>query len=494
MPAYSRILLPWDRQPQEAVELNPDHPLAQWVVGLWVGSNPGFLAGQVLTAAGTTNSINAEGWATSFGSYAGTGIINLPNTDRFRLVGIDASIVAGVRLETISNNQYPHVWSVRDSGTQHGLLGFGRDASVYSGGRVVVGSQGSNLIGGSGSAKENAHAVYGCKFTSAGRAIYINGSLGASDGVSAQIASNSIQPALGNRQSGGRSLGSGRISFAYFFEGDIGDDWHAELASNPWQIFAPRSIWVPVSAAAGGASTITADAASFTLTGPATGLTASRRLTADAASLALTGTATGLLASRKVTADAASFALTGIAATLKASRLLSAVAASFTLTGNAATLTYTAAGAYNLPADTGAFALTGPATGLAASRLLPADTGIFAFTGSAAGLLKGYTLAADAQAYSLTGNAATLNAARLLSGAAGSFAFTGNAATLTYSAVGQSTLTADAGAFSLTGVAAALTYSGPVVFGSLAGSSRKIGASRRNVQSASRSNQQSSTR
>jgi hypothetical protein len=139
----------------------------------------------------------------------------------------------------------------------------------------------------------------------------------------------------------------------------------AALSANPWQLFQPlpRRIFV-ASTGTGPTYTLTAAQGSFTLTGQAAGLTASRLLTAAQGS----------------------FALTGQAATLKAARLITAAQGSYTLTGQDATLTYTPAVTYTLTAAQGAFTLTGQAAGLTAARLLTAAQGTYSLTGVAAGL------------------------------------------------------------------------------------------------------------
>lgn len=233
--------------------------------------------------------------------------------------------------------------------------------------------------------------------------------------------------------------------------------------------------------------TLTADAASFTLTGTSTGLTADRTLTAspasftltgvdagltytpiggytltaDAASFALTGTATGITATRTLPASAATFTLTGTTTALTAARTLTAATASYALTGVAAGLTYTPVGAYTLTADAASFTLSGVAAGLTATRTLTASAASYTLTGVAAGLTYSpagsYTLTADAASFTLAGQAAGLTAQRTLAAAVGSFSLTGIAATLTYAPAGAYTLTADAGTFALSGVDAGLT-------------------------------------
>lgn len=148
---------------------------------------------------------------------------------------------------------------------------------------------------------------------------------------------------------------------------------------------------VVIASAGGGPTyTLTAAAGTYTLTGNASGLIASRVLTAAQASFTLTGIAAGLKAGRVLTAAAATFTLTGIDAVLKASRVITAATGTFTLTGNDATLTYTPAGVdYTLTAGAGTFTLTGNAAGLVASRVLTADSGSYVLTGIDVGLTPG---------------------------------------------------------------------------------------------------------
>jgi hypothetical protein len=105
-----------------------------------------------------------------------------------------------------------------------------------------------------------------------------------------------------------------------------------------------------------------------------------------------------------LTADAASFTLTGIAAGLQASRTLTADAASFTLTGIDANLL----SVKTMAADVGTFALTGIDANLTASRLLGADAVAFVFTGIDAGLTASRTIAMAVGEFTLTGIDATL--------------------------------------------------------------------------------------
>jgi len=289
-----------------------------------------------------------------------------------------------------------------------------------------------------------------------GCTLYVDG-VAVISGAAAASATLPRYAGIGDTTSGVASDDFMRVKYLLWANRPLTVDERRSIRANPYQLFEPQTIWMPVSAAGAAAYTLTAATATFTLTGNAATLKATRKLTAEAASFALTGNAAGLLRGLKLTAAAASYAwtaqdaglrasrvlsaavatyaLTGNAATLKPARLLSAVAASYTFTGNAATLTYTPVGSYSLTADAAAFAWTGNAAGLRADRKLTAAAGIFAFTGNVAGLLRSYRLAADVQTYAWTGNAASLTktGSYSIQAEAASFAWVGNAAALTYS-------------------------------------------------------------
>ncbi len=112
--------------------------------------------------------------------------------------------------------------------------------------------------------------------------------------------------------------------------------------------------------------------------------------------------------------------------------------------------------AYTLTAAAGAFALTGLATILRATRNFPAASAPFALCGPATILRSARVFAAAQAAFSLAGQTAFLRAARKLVAAASTFNLTGNAAALAKSAGAAKVLQAAAGSFALAGQAAAL--------------------------------------
>ena len=178
-----------------------------------------------------------------------------------------------------------------------------------------------------------------------------------------------------------------------------------------------------------------------------------------------------------MTANVASFALTGIASGLKAARTVTADTQSFALTGVDATLTKTTVAGYTLTASAGSFSLTGNAANLAVGRKVTAAQGSFSLTGIAAGLKATRIVTAMTQSFTLTGVAANLKAARTITGAVRTFALTGInnhlATTRTITATAQSfiltgydanlvttaakTLFAATGHFNLTGISSILS-------------------------------------
>jgi hypothetical protein len=135
-----------------------------------------------------------------------------------------------------------------------------------------------------------------------------------------------------------------------------------------------------------------------------------------------------------LTADSGSYSLTGVAAALRATRALAGAAGSYALTGQDATLTYTPAGGeFTLTADAGSYALTGVAAGLKSGRKVAGAAGSYSLSGQAAGLRRGRNLVAAAGSYTLTGVAATFRQTYALDADAGSYVITGMSASLEYS-------------------------------------------------------------
>ena len=204
--------------------------------------------------------------------------------------------------------------------------------------------------------------------------------------------------------------------------------------------FASGTAVIPVS--------MSADVATFTLTGQAATFKENVNLSASAGSFTLTGQTAGLTQQIKMTAGVGSFALTGIAAELTQQVKMSAGVGSFALSGQAADLVY----AQKIAAGTGAFSLTGVNASLVAATNLTAGVGSFTLTGNATDGLD-IKLGVQSGSFTLTGNSAALqtSTSQQLPADTGSFAVTPQNTTVLAVEINQT-----AGAFAVTGVAAPL--------------------------------------
>jgi hypothetical protein len=116
-----------------------------------------------------------------------------------------------------------------------------------------------------------------------------------------------------------------------------------------------------------------------------------------------------------------------------------------------------AGGAYTLASADGTFVVSGQATGLLATRVLPSSTASYSLSGQIAALLAGKTLASEASSFALAGQTTGLLSGKLLAASAGSFTLNGQSATLTYVPNSAAyVLTAANGTFLFSGQAAQL--------------------------------------
>lgn len=143
-----------------------------------------------------------------------------------------------------------------------------------------------------------------------------------------------------------------------------------------------------------------------------------------------------------LTANSGTYTISGTAAALTASRAITATAGAYSASGTDAALTYQQNN--TLTADSGTYTTAGTAADLVASRALPADSGSYTVSGTSVTLRYGYILSVDSGAYAATGTAVDLTASRAISADSGVYTYNGTAVTLTYS--GQSVWTVQPGA------------------------------------------------
>ena len=164
-------------------------------------------------------------------------------------------------------------------------------------------------------------------------------------------------------------------------------------------------VWVIVTYTAGATYTLTMGSGSYSQTGQAVSLLASRKLTIGQGSHTLTGQAVSLLAGRKLVVSNGSYSLTGQAVVLLASRIISIGYGSYALTGQDVDIVYSGGGpTYTLAMGAGSYALTGQTVGLLAGRKLAVSQGGYTLTGQAVGLLASRKLSVGYGRYYLSGS------------------------------------------------------------------------------------------
>lgn len=193
----------------------------------------------------------------------------------------------------------------------------------------------------------------------------------------------------------------------------------------------------------GGAATLAASrrldaqGGTFSYSGGDADLSVSRRLAAQGGSYAYTGGNAGLIASRVLSADGGAYSYAGGTAGLLVSRLLDAQGGTYSYAGGDAS--FTVAGVFQLAAEGGVFTYTGGDAALRVSRRLSADGATYTYAGGDAGLLMHRRIAADGGVYT----------------------YAGGDADIVYNP-GVFTLVAEGGTYTFTGGDAALIYSGAV--------------------------------
>lgn len=237
-------------QPQGPVEIDWADPLSNKLLLAVVGGNVLYDAANKapLTRSGLSASAGVRGLGISTGTVAGTGILLLPNTDRYRLVGTDCTIFALASTHPTDTGIHT-IWSVRDASTQVSQLTV--DPASNNMNYVLAGVSGAGLSA-SGPIKNKTWFAMTLTGTTIG--LYMDGQSGAIT-PSGQFTTSTINPALYNRNSGGRGW-AGQNYLTLIFERGLSATEIKQLADNPWQLFAPikRQIWVPVSAGGGGTS------------------------------------------------------------------------------------------------------------------------------------------------------------------------------------------------------------------------------------------------
>lgn len=153
-------------------------------------------------------------------------------------------------------------------------------------------------------------------------------------------------------------------------------------------------------------------------------------ITADGATYNLTGQDVTIVYGRTLVADGATYSYNAQSADVLKSHVLTADSATYALTGQEASIVYGQVGSYTLVALGVNYALTAENANLTVGRILVCDETSYSYSAQDADITKHYTLIADGLAYTYSGQGITLskNYALVCNGA--SYAYTGQNITL----------------------------------------------------------------
>lgn len=285
-----RRLGPWSSQPQEVAGIDWTHPAARGLVGAWAPTQgPGNLAIQGGSRLFVPTYVEASG-PNLAGRFSGQ-ISNDSAVTNASALGF----AIGFKTGTAATQSI--VFSRGVDAAQFGLHATHANASyagaVYSGsGYVIIGKPTGAAL------SNNTRYNLGARIAANNGAVY-------SEGV--KTATNTSAAAPGTSGAGlyfashaaGTDTWTVAPSIEYLYIWNVApDDWvFKEVAANPWQIFEPQRVWVPVYTASSGstgtsATTNAADTSSASGTTTVTGSSANTNAN-DTASASGTTTVVG---------------------------------------------------------------------------------------------------------------------------------------------------------------------------------------------------------
>lgn len=263
MPRSREILLPWDSQPQEAT--GPDSSWTQQgLVAAFVRQG-----GRIIDAAGdvfpstnsATDTVNQAGLVSD---YSGTAVTEWTDRAKYQVTGA-FTLLIGVDIDAFSSYTglaFKQGTTTRNAPFEirHGYNGISGTSTTGQYLDVVR----ANASSYSEFASTNATAsstlgrqVIAVRFADGDLAtvpsLFRNGSeLNViTRSIGSGVVTNGGNVRLGRRYDGGIQL-DGRIEWCYLFNTSLTNNSVQSLSDNPWQLFAPQTIWVPVSAGGGG--------------------------------------------------------------------------------------------------------------------------------------------------------------------------------------------------------------------------------------------------
>ena len=233
------ILVPWDSQPQEAVEVDWDNPITRGLAHLFVG--PGqrsVLRGDVLTLSGVVEQRFVDGIAASYFSNS-----HLSETSIVQAVPLTLAAVGYV--ENVSSSARTLVSIANPfADSNYFQLGTNTNGTI----RVVARSspQGYHASNTTNAVQLNRHFVaLGVYASESSRVAWLNGLKAAANTVTVSP-TNQTRTRYGSlaRSVAGDGM-LGGIALAAIWGRALTDDEAVSFSANPWQLFAPRTQYIP---------------------------------------------------------------------------------------------------------------------------------------------------------------------------------------------------------------------------------------------------------
>lgn len=249
MPAYSRILLPWDSQPQEPVGIDWDNPLTRGLVLAWTPAHivepttgVAWLRGRATKAGGIGLSTDPTASGVYYELPAPSSAA-APLASRLDLSALTVACIAQQPTETNTGRAF-----VRGHGSGTPAWSIGLNGGSFDGPYASFGATTFGPSSGDATMVGRPHVV-SMSGDGATAELWYDGRLFTSGAYTpptyAYDAANHRTWIVG---SNGVGAGAGTENYgAFIWNRPLSADEHRAFHANPWQIFAPRSIWVPVS-------------------------------------------------------------------------------------------------------------------------------------------------------------------------------------------------------------------------------------------------------
>lgn len=426
------VRLPHLRQPQDYTGVNDDSPLTQGLVELVVPHWRRSSATGKPMIPGSTGGSGYRTWrAGRYGIHRHLDRANVAE-DRYRietgvtgdftlflLGGTDGALAATQRMLLLQTTGGTRRAAMGEEGTSK----FAGETNP-SGGSSVTATESTTTLG--------QDHLYALRLSGTAQTLWVDGVQVASATQATNNFSDVGQMSLNT--TGFLSSGSGRIYLCGFAARAWTDQEMALAAANPWAMFAPRRIWVPVPATGGGTSVVP-DAGALTLTGYAPSIAQPHAAAPGVGALTITGYAPSVSQPQAVTPGVGALTIAGYAPTVAQPHVV-------------------APGA-------GTLALTGYAPSIAQPHAVAAGVGSLTITGYAPTVEQVSGIAPGTGTLTLSGYAPTVtqSEAQAVFPGAGTLAFVGYAPTISQAA-GPGNIFPPAGTVTITGHAPTVAQTG----------------------------------